>query len=505
MAGTAAGAKKAAQTRMVRREREAALADANQRGHGFASGLNVNLQQIDEEYVPGLKDWRGRVNYYQRMGNDAKIAATLRANQYPLIPAKWTVEGGETEARDLVAANLLRQGDPALWCETSWIQRLFESLTSIQYGVSPFGKTREIVDGYMIFRRLTYLHPRSLGGPLGPWEWDDTGSRLVALHRSYTLPSGRSVIDERIPVEDLFFVVHGMAGENWEGSPMIRPMYRAWTEKDLASKIQMIDAQNRGVGIPMATLAAGDGQKAADTLWNIAKDQRGGSKERQAILLSDGQKMEFLTSSGSVLDMAPILAEKNNEIAAGAGTDFQQTGQTSSGSRATGSVLMVNYMQELDAERAWLQEQWNHGAGYLKGPVEELCDENFGPQKEYPQIVCRPVSATTQIDNVQHVIDSVQKGGMIHDLHVENYVRKSLGVHPLTAEEFRRAKDESRPVPSVGGRPDSPNPADREEPRDDGPGRAFGLQDAAEKKSPDGGSRPIRSATSYGWLASKAS
>lgn len=206
-------------------ERAAALAEANSRRGGFVSGLQIDLGRLNEEYVPALKDWTNRVNTYQRMGNDAKIAAGLRANIFPIISAsKWGVTGGEDEASELVASTLLRQGNPDLWCETTWIQRLYESLLALQYGVSLFGKTKAVDSetGLIYYQSLTYLHPRSLGGPRGPWEFDATGTRLVAVHRAYNRPDGSAVFDERIPIEDLFPVVWGMAGENWEGVPLIR-------------------------------------------------------------------------------------------------------------------------------------------------------------------------------------------------------------------------------------------------------------------------------------------
>jgi hypothetical protein len=497
--------------RKTSRKRIAALAETSEyvrtanaaaSSRGFVSGLNIDLGRINEEYVPALKSWPARMDLYQRMGNDAKIAAVLRANILPIISAvRTTVEGGTDEVKEHVKANLLRQGDPRLWCETSWTQRLFESLLSLQYGVSLFGKSREVVDGLMIFRRLTYLHPKSLDGPRGPWEWDATGTRLVAVHRRFKKPDGGIEFDERIPVDDLFPVVWWMAGENWEGVPMIRSMYRAYTEKDIASKIQMIDLQNRGVGIPDAELAPGDGAKQAATLEQIVKDMRGGSKERQFILRSPGQKVGFLTTSGTVLDSSPIIDGKNNEIAAAAGADFQQQGQTNSGSRATGSVLMVNYMQELDAIRELVQEQINHGAGYCRGLVEELT-EQFGPQEEETHIVMSRVSPTEQLDNVPNILDGIQKGGLTHDLSVENHIRKAMGIAPLTSDDFNKLKSEGQRVPNIGGRPNEPTPTEIDDARNDSTSRAFGL---SEKKTVDFATRTTRSARSYGWLESTAS
>jgi hypothetical protein len=390
----------------------------------------------------------------------------------------------------------MREGPQQFWCDTSWTQRVFESFQFLKYGLAIFHKTREIVEGKMIFRRLTYLHPRSLGGPSGPWEWNDAGTQLVALHRAYTKPNQQTVFDERIPIDDLSVFVWGLTGENWEGEPLIRSMYRAWVEKDLASKIQMVDLQNRGVGIPDVELAPNDGKTERDTLVQIAKDLRGGSKERQFVVRGSGQKVGFMTSQGTVLDATPIISAKNNEFAAGAGTDFQQQGQTQSGSRATGSVLMVSYMQQLEAARVIFQDQVNHGAGNLQGQVEELVYENFG-DVECPQIVGTCVAPTDQLDNVPNILDAVQKGGLTHDLELENHVRRSLGVKEMSAEDFQKAKDENKPAPNIGGRPNEVGPSDAEDPRDDSTGRAFGLQ---EKKTLLAGNRQNRSAASYRWL-----
>jgi hypothetical protein len=507
MAASAASAKTPKPRRTKRdTERAVALAEANSGGRGgFVSGLNIDLGRINEEYVEKLKDWASRVTIYQRMGNDAKIAAGLRANILPIISAvKWTAEGGADEPRELLAANLLRQGNPALWCETSWAQRLYEMLLSLQYGVSLFGKVWDVdpETGLRFYRRLTYLHPRSLGGPRGPWEFDKSGTRLVAVHRAYKRPDGTFENDERIPVEDVFPVVWGMAGENWEGVPLIRPMYRAWVEKDLAQKIQMIDLQNRGVGIPMATLGPNDGAKEATTLFNIAKDMRGASKERQAILKSADQKVEYLTSQGEVLDATPIVSAKNNEFAAGGGTDFQQQGQTATGSRATGSVLLVSYMQEIEATRRIIQEQVNQGAGSSRGLAEELQIENYGPQKEYAYICGTCVSPTEQLDNVPNILDAIQKGGLSHDLSVENHVRKSMGIRPLTPDEFDKLKkmqaQNGRPY-NVGGRPSEVRPTDVDDPRDDDMSRV----DLQEKKTPNIGASPRKSNRAvYPWLQS---
>jgi hypothetical protein len=486
---------------------------------GFVPGLQVNLQKIDEEYVPDLKDLQGRLGILQQMGNDGKIAAQLRANKLPLISAvRWRAEGGTQEMRDLVDQNILRHGDPRYWCETSWTQRLMERLEALNNGFALHGKTWDVVDGYRIFRRLTYLHPKSLGGPIGPWEWSPDGTRLVAIHRRYKRPDLQVVNDERIPIEDIDATVWWLTGENWEGNALIRPMYGAWKRKDLSTKIAMIALMNGGVGIPMATMGPGDGPAQQGTLRTIAQDLRGGSKERQFILLANGQKVEFLTTNGQIVDARPIIQEQNLEIASAGATDFMQSGQTASGSRAGGSVMMVSYMQQLDATRQWLQEQINHGAGYLMGQVEELIYNNFSDVKECPQIIGSSVSPSDQLDNLSLLGDLTTKGVIPRSLKTANAALDRLGYPLMTQEEYdisvggRSVVDiagepgpthptDVPPVPpgeKPQGRPNSTTPIDKNEPRNDKMGRQFGL---VEKKTPNGSPRP-RSAASCLWLKS---
>jgi len=523
MGGTAEGARKARERRAEKRSqptaaqkrhqkamdrRLVALAEREQerqesRGGGFVSGLNVNLQKIDEEYVPALRDLSSRIGILQQMGNDAKIAAQLRANILPLFSAvRATVEGGTLEMRDLLEQNLLRKGDPRFWCETSWLQRMLERLMCLHYGFSLHGNTWDVVDGYDIIRSKTYLHPKSLGGPLGAWEWSKDGTRLVAIHRKYKRPDGTQEPDERIPIDQVDATVWWMTGENWEGQSLIRSMYGAYVKKDLASKIGMIALMNGGVGIPMGTLGPNDGLAQQVTLKTQARDLRGGSKELQYLILANGQKMEFLTTNGTIIDASPVIAEQNMDIAAAGATDFMQAGQTASGSRAGGSVMMVSYMQQLDAVVRWLQDQMNHGAGYLKGDTENIIYRNFKNVKECPEIRLSRVSPTEQLDNVPNICDAVQKGGITHDLTVENHLRNSLGVPRLTQAKLDALKAAAAPPPNLGGRPDSVTPTDRNEPRDDDAGRAFGL---AEKKTPDagGGSRLMKRPASYPWLRSR--
>lgn len=532
MPGTAAGARKgwrnratAEHAKAVKKHTKAleriALATAEQTASAgksaYFSGLNLNLRKIEEEYVPSLARLNERVDLFDKMANDPAIKKQLRLNVLPLISnVRWKVEGGTQESRDLVSSNLLRQGDRKFWCDSSWKQRLFEHLQCLKYGFSAHGKTWRVVDGYRIYGRLTYLHPRSFKGTIGPWEWDDNGD-LVAVHRTYRKPDNTVVPDERLAIGDVFIMAWELAGENWEGTALLRSMYRAFIEKDLLAKIQMINYQNVGVGIPDAEMAAGDGPKDRDSLESIVQSLRGGSKERQYIVRSPGQKVGFLTAS-NVTDVGPAINSRDLDIFGGGGTEQMSGGQSQMGSRANASVQQTMNLVLVDSVRACVEDVINCGAGYLPGLVEELLAQNFtGSKEQETRIVGSRVSPADQLDNVTLIGELSRAGAIPRNLTTCNELLSRLGYTELTQAQFDAGVGARSPVdvgtPSgqpedtaqptdKGGRPPSvQSPTAPPDPRKDKAASRYGLLATAQKKTPGAILRP-RSGASYPWLRS---
>jgi hypothetical protein len=353
----------------------------------------------------------------------------------------------------------------------------------------------------MIFGELKYLHPRSFGGPIGPWEFDKTGSRLVAIHRKYSLPDGSQVMDERIPAEDVFLGVWEMTGDNWEGKSLIRSAYKNWSMKELAEKIGVIHLQNVGVGIPSGKLAPGAGAKDADNMRSILESMRGGSVERRFTLLNDGEVVTWLTSTADSDLSSPIVDQHTRSISSSGTMQFLGDGNTESGSRASGSVHMVAYLQAVEAIRVIFQEQLNHGWGSQTGLIEDLIYSNYEGVEECPVIVGTPISPTTQLENATIIGDAVQKGSLSKDINLENYVRKAMGIPPISPVDFQRIQDMGKQVPAIGGRPTEVGNPDRQDPRDDKLGRAVGI---AAKEQACGVTPQPRKRTSWPWLNSTA-
>ena len=467
-----------------------------------ASGISLSMHTIQEEYVPELHTLQGRLPILERMANDPAVRGQLNAIFAALISGvRWKVEGGTQEQRDLVAANLLREGDRNLWCLTSWSDRLYETLGCLIHGFAMFGKQRRDAETdsriYDIFHDIKWLHPRSL--EQGNAWWMDASDNLLGVSRSFTDGTGRAV-RQFVRSEDLFIVPWDRRGPNWEGNAFIRPMYKPWKMRELAEKIDLIDLQNRGVGIPIAKLASGGGPKERDQLLAILKDLRYGSKERAFIVINNDEEIKFLTSENQSREAQSVIDGKAADIARVGVTQYLESGNTQSGSRAASSSMATGFFVHVDSIRIRIEDMINFGAGPLPGLVEELQDMNFDGVKEYARIVGSRVSPTEQLDNIPLIGDMVQKQVIPPSMKLANEVLKRLGYPEMNEAEWQEAR--KSPIPSIGGRPDGAGTD--QEGRDDTDSRRFGL--LAEKKTLDGGVKPpMKSVASWPWLASTPS
>jgi len=470
--------------------------------------MNLQLGDINEEYVPDLKTLANRIRIFERMSNDPQVRGQLRAVTMTMVSGvRWKVEGGDTqEMRDLVESNLIGTGDPSLACSSSWLDFLFESLGCLIYGFSLFGVTRDIVDDYMVFTDLSWLHPRSVDED--GWVMDESDN-LVAVRRSYADATGAYHAREPIGIDELFLMCWDRRGPNWEGNAFIRPMYKPWLLGEMAEKIDIIDLQNRGVAIPLAKLSGSGGVKERDTLVQMLKDMRGGSKERVFLVIDKESDISFLTSQGQARDAGPTLQYHGSRIVKAAGTEYFEQGNTATGSRAGASALATGFFVEVDAVRILIEDMINCGIRRMPGLVKQLIDMNFDGVKKYPRIVGSRVSPTEQLDNIPLIGDNVAKGVIPPHLKLANQILGRLGYELMSQEEWDAAMEAKKPVQTLGpgspadGGPGRPNVAGPDgQGRDDTNGRRLMMQE--EKKTLPGEIPPMKRGASYPWLQSIA-
>jgi len=235
----------------------------------------------------------------------------------------------------------------------------------------------------------------------------------------------------------------------------------------------------------------------------MLKNMRGGSKEQAFMVIQADESIEYLTATGTVKDMKPILDGHRFNIAAAGGTIALESVNSESGSRAAASALLTPFMLNVDAVKVRLEDMVNYGSLDRVGLVEELLGMNYDTESmdrdDLPRIRGSRVSPTEVIDNITNIIDGVQKGAVSKTLNLENHVLKSYGAPPISKAEFDEAKASSLPT-ALGGRP--PEAADpiNPDPRKDKDGARFGL---AQKKTEElGAILPPKRDMYSAWLLS---
>jgi hypothetical protein len=280
-------------------------------------------------------------------------------------------------------------------------------------------------------------------------------------------------------------------------------MYKPWRLGEMAEKINIIDLQNRGVGIPMAKLSGAGGAKERDTLVQILRDIRGGSKERAFIVLEKDEEMEFLTTDGNVRDAAATMEYHRSDKAKAGGTEYFEQGSTTTGSRAGASALATGFFINVDAIRIVLEAQFNRGVQRQPGLVERLLRANFSPEEidKYgmTQIFGSRVSPTEQLDNIDLLGELVDKGVIPPNIKAGNDALRRLGYDELTQDEWDKAVEaQGRLVEGKGTSPSS-SPSEDGKGRGDKDSHRLRMTSPAEKKTLTGDHQPSRSQWAWPW------
>lgn len=417
-----------------------------------ASGVNVALGDIDEEYNTELKTIRGRTGQYERMINDSFVRGQLRNIEMTLVSGvRWNVVDGTQEQQDLVGGNILRQGPPKYWCQQSWYDFMHEALGMLIYGWSMFGLTRGVVDNKIVYTNRKWLHPRSVDED--GWRMDEDDN-LIEVWRSFTDAKGKTFTRHPISAQDLFMMCWDRRGPNWEGTAFIRPMFKNWKMGEIAEKIDIIDLQNRGIAIPVAKLSGAGGPKERDTLVEILRTLRGGNKDKAFLVLEKDESLEFLTSQGNAKDASRIIDAQHAGIAKVGGGEYADT--ENSGGRASTSVLATGFFINTDAIRIFFEDKINFGEGPMPGICESLQMMNHditAPGFRYSRVSGSRVSPTEQFDNIPLIQDSVKAGLVPTSLKLCNETLRRLGWPEMTEQEFNEGMTRMGKGPQPMGRP----------------------------------------------------
>jgi hypothetical protein len=316
-----------------------------------------------KEYNPKLAGKHGLEAFDKMRKSDGTVRGTLRVYKTPVLSAQWYIEPGGKKLKDRRAAEFIWKNLTELM-SISWTQVLTESMLMVDFGYYMFEKVYEerVVDGKLrtVWKKLAPRHPMDVeswvldanGGPMGAWFYasaEDASSwrdeYMVGKQETQTsnmpgqsnrpvqtvsgIPNIENVNDHPysifIPIDKLVVFTFDKESGNIEGTSALRSAYKHWYYKEQLYKIDAIQKERHGIGIPVVKLPVGykaEDKTAAD---NLGRNIR--TNERAHITLPPGWEIFMLKLEGNPVDCLPSIEHHDSLIEKNIAGHFLKTGR----------------------------------------------------------------------------------------------------------------------------------------------------------------------------------
>lgn len=209
---------------------------------------NTSQSPWFREYVPELEGAAGLEVYDRMRRSDGSVRGSLRLCKVPVLSGRWFVEAASEDGTDQYKAQFIWWN---LTERMKFVQFLVNSLLCLDFGHIPAEKVfaREVVPvrgvtgTRVVWADIAHRHP----GSVAEWLYDKNGrvtaARFNAEEGEYTLKRDkmlRFTFDEEVG--------------NITGMSILRSAYQHWYYKTELYKIDAIQKERHGIGIPVVKL-----------------------------------------------------------------------------------------------------------------------------------------------------------------------------------------------------------------------------------------------------------
>lgn len=401
------------------------LADPDMRELG-STGSSVYGTYPREEYNATLRGKEGTILYDQMRRSSAQIRSSLRVIKTPVLGARWFVQPASDSKRDVKIAqeitdNYLNK------MSMSWFQMQVEQLLCLDFGWYAFEKVFDKVDGKIIWRKFAPRHPLdhyewewdAHGGPEAGWFYGPAGDYQQNVNEFY--PTGS--MGKRIPIEKLLIFTHDKEAGDLEGISVLRSVYANWYIIQNLYKIDAIQKERHGIGIPVIKLPPGF--SAADkTLANeLGRNLR--TNEKAHVVLPPNFILEFAKVEGQMVNSISSVDHHNkmimNNVLAGF-IDAAAQGDSKTGADMfqKGSRFIADIVRDV----------------HNKWAIPELVRWNYGENVQPPELKVRRLGDTVDWRTMSFAIRNLIGAKlMTPSTELEDWFRDEMDLPPMTLDD----------------------------------------------------------------------
>lgn len=390
------------------------------------------------ERVPELRDQIGIRTYYDMKRADGTVRGALRLVKTPVMAARWFVEPASESTLDVSIAEFVEK-NLFETLSTPWYRVLEDALLMCEYGYMPLEKVYDLdIDGKIVLKKLAPRHPLDIL----EWDYDSQGGPN-AIVMNATEANGFERIT--IPIEKLVvFVLEQEAGD-MRGISLLRSAYKHYYYKDTLYKIDAIQKERHGIGVPVIILPLGFSDQDKQIAEDLGRNLR--TNERAHVVLPMNWQLTFAKLEGQPVDCLPSIAHHNDQIMANILAPFYKDPSATEDS-------MNMFYKATRYIASTIAETFNR---YV---IKQLVDFNYSRGK-YPVLRARRIGENNDLRTWSFAFRNlVGSNAIIPDEPLEKFLRTELDLpmpDPKTARPALNVRTAPGQTADTQTQPTNPN------------------------------------------------
>jgi hypothetical protein len=356
------------------------------------------------EYLPEIRGIQGLRLYDQMRRGDARVRSTLRLVKTPVLSGRWYIEPASQSTRDQNVADFVWKNLTVWLTNLSWEELLTEALLMLDFGYYMFEKVFTTDDqGRVIWKKFAPRHPMDVYN----WEFDKNGGpdRVVMSNPDNY---GRPI---EIPIRKLLVFSFDKEAGNLEGISILRSAYKHWFYQDNLYKIDAIQKERHGIGIPVVKLPPGFNSTDKALADEMGRNIR--ANEKAHVILPPGWELDFADLKGHPVDALASAQHHGQMIRANILADFIAN-STTGGDAQDLFIKATRFVADI------IKGVFN------KYAIPQLVDYNW-TRVGYPQLRVRRIGEATDWRILSFSLRNMAGAGILQpDDKLEDWLREEM-------------------------------------------------------------------------------
>jgi len=422
----------------------AGVAQPPQMDAEFGSSRPVPIQEL----VPELSSAFARLQVYNKMMNDMGVDVSMRVAKTPILGADYFIEpySDNQEDKDIAEFvwNNLAEGMSSPFANSledvlkmfedgyAVIEKVYENRNWTPKRTGANGKT------YTMLKKLA-VRPAST---IKEIEYDNNGGPVRLTQNA--IQADNKPIEKKIDIGKVLVFTFSRKGGDLTGKSLLRTAYPHWYYKTHFYKLDAVQKERHGLGVPKGKLLPGYTTADRESLRNMLRNLR--SNEESFMILTPGVDVEFAEVSGNLVNALESADHHNIMILMNVLGQFLALGvEGHGGGRATGGAQTDIYMKALRFVANYIVDVINM---YL---IPELVIYNF-PTTNFPKLQVRNMGETRDLQMLGGALGNLfSQDALTTDLETENWIRNVFDM-PMKSENATPVAQLQNVAPTTPGK-----------------------------------------------------